>query len=67
VVYEYYRNAGDVALNGARGVIEYAPVAKKRGLNLWPDPGNDLPVMERVKKMFDPEGLLNRGRLYGRI
>jgi glycolate oxidase FAD binding subunit len=27
----------------------------------------DFAMMERVKHMFDPEGLLNRGRLYGRI
>jgi hypothetical protein len=27
----------------------------------------DLAMMERVKLMFDPERLLNRGRLYGRL
>lgn len=27
----------------------------------------DFAMMERVKQMFDPERLLNRGRLYGRI
>jgi glycolate oxidase FAD binding subunit len=27
----------------------------------------DFATMERVKQMFDPERLLNRGRLYGRI
>jgi len=27
----------------------------------------DFATMERVKKMFDPDRLLNRGRLYGRI
>jgi glycolate oxidase FAD binding subunit len=27
----------------------------------------DFAMMERVKNMFDPERLLNRGRLYGRI
>jgi glycolate oxidase FAD binding subunit len=34
-----------------------------------PAPGwhGDLAMMERVKQMFDPERLLNRGRLYGRI
>jgi glycolate oxidase FAD binding subunit len=31
------------------------------------DLGPALSMMERVKDMFDPERLLNRGRLYGRI
>jgi glycolate oxidase FAD binding subunit len=30
-------------------------------------PGGDFATMLRVKEMFDPEHLLNRGRLYGRI
>jgi glycolate dehydrogenase FAD-binding subunit len=29
--------------------------------------GGDFAMMTRVKEMFDPERLLNRGRLYGRI
>ena len=33
-----------------------------------PEPsGGDSAMMKRVKEMFDPEHLLNRGRLYGRI
>ncbi len=31
------------------------------------DLGPSVSMMERVKDMFDPEHLLNRGRLYGRI
>lgn len=31
------------------------------------DPGDSFAMMTKVKEMFDPEGLLNRGRLYGRI
>ena len=27
----------------------------------------DFATMEKIKQMFDPERLLNRGRLYGRI
>ena len=52
---------------GYRAVIEFAPPELKRGLTLWPDPGPDLEVMRRVKRLFDPSGLLNPGRLYGRI
>jgi FAD/FMN-containing dehydrogenase len=36
-------------------------------MTLWPAPGQDLETMKRIKLMFDPQMLLNRGRLYGRI
>jgi glycolate oxidase FAD binding subunit len=52
---------------GWKVVIEFAPPDRKAELPLWPAPGPDFPLMERLKAMFDPRGLLNRGRLYGRI
>ena len=55
------------ALLKERGAIEFAPEARKKELALWPAPGDDFAVMKRVKDMFDPKHLLNRGRLYGRI
>jgi glycolate oxidase FAD binding subunit len=67
VVYVYYENSGDASVQGGKAAIEFAPEAKKASLNLWPQPGSDFEVMTRVKHMFDPKGLLNRGRLYGRI
>ena len=30
----------------------------------WPSPGGDFEIMKRVKHLFDPGNLLNRGRLY---
>lgn len=33
----------------------------------WPDPGPELKWMEKLKRTFDPAGILNPGRLYGRI
>jgi FAD/FMN-containing dehydrogenase len=45
-------------------VIEYAPAAQKEELALWPSPGNEIELMKRVKEMFDPHNLLNRGRYY---
>ena len=48
-------------------VIECAPADWKRTGELWPKPGGDLEIMRRVKKLFDPGNVLNRGRLYGRI
>jgi glycolate oxidase FAD binding subunit len=45
------------------GVI-YAHHAKGAPAIAWP---GDFAMMGKVKHMFDPERLLNRGRLYGRI
>jgi glycolate oxidase FAD binding subunit len=52
---------------GWKAVIEFAPEARKRTLDLWPSPGGDFEIMRRVKALFDPSNLLNRGRLYRRI
>ena len=51
------------ALEAARRVVEYGPPEVER----WPSPGADFQLMQRVKEMLDPKGLLNRGALYGRI
>lgn len=48
---------------GTQHVYEYAPP----GVDRWPTLGSDFAVMQRLKAMFDPEGLLNKGALYGRI
>ena len=63
VVYSY--STGDEPRPA--GTIEFAPERIRQSAELWPSPGNSLGVMERIKTMFDPGGLLNRGRLYGRI
>jgi glycolate oxidase FAD binding subunit len=52
---------------GLHGVIEFAPDSVREQLELWPAPGTDFAMMEKVKRMFDPELLLNRGRLYRRL
>jgi glycolate oxidase FAD binding subunit len=52
---------------GSKAVIEFAPEAAKPTLELWPAPAGDFEIMRRVKHLFDPSNLLNRGRLYGRI
>jgi len=72
VCYGYFAHA-DEAMNwqakapAPPSVIEFAPAEWKRTAELWPRPGGDLEVMRRVKKLFDPGNVLNRGRLYGRI
>ncbi|MGA2882459.1 MAG: FAD-binding oxidoreductase [Bryobacteraceae bacterium] len=77
VCYGYFEQATD--LNDAlrhpqvgTSVVEFAPpeFREKAGLHntpLWPRQGSDFAMMKKIKEMFDPQGLLNRGRLYGRI
>ncbi len=74
VCYGYFESVADAVawrrdakVRGSRGVIEFAPEASKSTLELWPAPGNDFEIMGRIKNLFDPSNLLNRGRLYGRI
>ena len=64
VCYGYYRRFEDVH---QEGLIEFAPQNVRERAELWPQPGSDFAIMRKVKEMFDPRGLLNRGRLYGRI
>jgi glycolate oxidase FAD binding subunit len=52
---------------GWKAVIEFSPEVCKAKLDLWPSPGIDIEIMKRVKQLFDPRNLLNRGRLYRRI
>ncbi len=74
VCYGYFQESdaaarwmAEAAQRGWKAVIEFAPDECKRHLDLWPAPGSDFEIMNRVKNLFDPAGLLNRGRLYGRI
>jgi hypothetical protein len=73
VCYGYFEQASDLTHSPTgSSVIEFAPQGfrEKNGVpnqELWPQPGNDFAMMKKIKAMFDPQGLLNRGRLYGRI
>ncbi|MGA2589388.1 MAG: FAD-binding oxidoreductase [Bryobacteraceae bacterium] len=74
ICYAYFEDADEAAAFAAttareysETVIEFAPENRKEQLNLWPVPGPDLEIMHRIKRMFDPRRLLNRGRLYRHI
>jgi glycolate oxidase FAD binding subunit len=70
VCYGYFPQAQNLELftdYGSGAVIEFAPQGFRERANLWPAPGSDFEMMKKIKDMFDPRGLLNRGRLYGRI
>ena len=49
---------------GWKAVIEFAPHDLRAKLELWPAPGADFEMMKKIKNMFDPNHLLNRGRLF---
>jgi FAD/FMN-containing dehydrogenase len=63
VCWGYYSKAEDLQ----PGVIEFAPQSVRESFELWPRPGSDFAMMKKIKQMFDPGSLLNRGRLYGRL
>ena len=48
-------------------VVEYSPEVREPNLELWPNAGKDIEIMLKIKQMLDPQHLLNKGRLYGRI
>jgi glycolate oxidase FAD binding subunit len=58
--------------NGWSAAVEFAPEEKRMTQDLWllgaaPPRANAFAIMKKVKQMFDPNNLLNRSRLYGRI
>jgi len=68
VCYGYFPDARALRFPAlGNSVVEFAPQEHRETAELWPKPGSDFAMMKNVKDMFDPLGLLNRGRLYGRI
>jgi glycolate oxidase FAD binding subunit len=71
VCYGYFENASAAvqwlqrtAGSYWKSVIEFAAGEESANLDRWPAPGGDFEIMQRVKHLFDPGNLLNRGRLY---
>ncbi len=50
-----------------KSLMEYGPQARDEKLLQWPETGSGFNMMQRIKNMFDPNHLLNRGRFYGRL
>ncbi len=60
------------AENQWSAVVEFAPLETRVSKELWllsdsKESAEAFAMMKKVKQMFDPEQLLNRSRLYGRI
>jgi glycolate oxidase FAD binding subunit len=71
VCYAYFTRADAAARwltaatrSGWKAIIEFAPDDQRDRLDLWPAPGTELEMMKKIKQMFDPNHLLNRGRLF---
>jgi glycolate oxidase FAD binding subunit len=52
---------------GVRPMIEWCPEEVKRQVGVWPLPGDEQKIAERLKKIFDPQGILSPGRFQGGI
>jgi len=52
---------------GGRPTIEWCPTELKRQVNVWGPARDDLILMQRLKKAFDPQGILSPGRFVGGI
>ena len=48
-------------------VMECAPASLKQKFDPWGNPGEDFPLMKRIKDNVDPLGVLNPGRFLGGI
>jgi glycolate oxidase FAD binding subunit len=47
--------------------IERAPLALRREVDVFGDPGPRLALLRRLKAQYDPQGVLNPGRFAGRL
>lgn len=45
--------------------VSFCPAEWKSALNVWGAPRPDLPMMQRVKRAFDPDNVFAPGRLFG--
>lgn len=52
------------SLGGHLRVVD-APAAVKSAVRVWGAPGPGFPLMEALKRQFDPAGILNPGRFVG--
>jgi glycolate oxidase FAD binding subunit len=52
---------------GAHATVPWCPTALKRAVNVWGAPRADAELMQRIKKVFDPQGILAPGRFAGGI
>ncbi len=52
---------------GGSVVVQQLPDAMREHVDIWGPTSNPLPLMREVKRRFDPDRVLNRGRFVGNI
>ena len=54
---------------GGTAVVEHCPQPVKALIDVWGDTpaGAEMEIMQRIKRKFDPSGILNPGRFMGRL
>jgi glycolate oxidase FAD binding subunit len=56
----------ELAGEGGSAVVERAPAELKAQIDVWgPVAPETFAIMERLKREFDPQGILNPGRFVG--
>ena len=67
-VLEAVRECRRVALrHDGTAVVEICRPSVKTRLDVWGEEPGSMEIMRRIKKQFDPQRLLNRGRFLGRL
>ncbi len=62
------RELMDVCIrSGAAVMVERGPLEIKNAVGAWPPPGTEREIAQRLKRVFDPEGILSPGRFRGYI
>ena len=52
---------------GGTAVVQRCPPASKAGIDVWGEDHPGIEVMRRMKRLYDPNGIMNPGRFVGRI
>ena len=52
---------------GGSAVVEYCPLSLKKQIDVWGGHPEAIEIMRRIKRKFDPLGILNPGRFVGGI
>jgi glycolate oxidase FAD binding subunit len=48
-----------------RSILPWCPPELKSEINIWGAPSGDFPLMQKLKNVFDPGGILSPGRFIG--
>ena len=48
-------------------MVEHCPVSLKKQIDVWGGQPEAIEIMRRLKRKFDPAGILNPGRFVGGI